>query len=286
MREGSSGRRWSASVLLMIVLVVAFALDRIGATYFGFAAAQHLALDGRDVARGHLWQLLTYQLLHGSVWHLAGNLIGIWFFGRFVEDRLGMARMLRIYLAAGLAGGLLQLVLGWVVPRYFGLVPVLGASAGVLGLLAAFAAMEPEGEILVMFVLPIRAKYLLMFSIGVALFFTLVPSDPTIAHAAHLGGLLAGLAYIRWGLRAEDSLRAWPRLRAAPPRRELVEAPAVRGRNRQKRSRGTPEDLTPADFISREVDPILDKISAHGIQSLTERERKILEVARSRMSRR
>jgi hypothetical protein len=79
----------------------------------------------------------------------------------------------------------------------------------------------------------------------------------------------------------------WPgksRSTAYSPPRELVGAKAKGGM--QRRAETSAEDLSPTEFISNEVDPILDKISAHGIQSLTERERKILEAARSKMGKR
>jgi len=107
-----------------------------------------------------------------------------------------------------------------------------------------------------------------------------------VAHAAHLGGILGGLAYLKWRHGLGVPLFSWPRFRRALPRRELVTARSARSSFWRKESSKLADDLPPAEFISREVDPILDKISAHGIQSLTERERKILEAARAKMSKR
>ncbi|MBI2928978.1 MAG: rhomboid family intramembrane serine protease [Verrucomicrobia bacterium] len=290
MRAPTYGRRMPAYVILMIVITVAFALQQINAVYIRQPVIQHLALSKSGLSHGYVWQLLTFQFLHGGLWHLFCNLIGIWCFGRFVEERLGSARMVRIYFACGVLGGVLHALMAFSFPSFFGLVPVVGASAGVCGLLAAFAMLEPEGEILLCFVIPVRAKYLLIASMGVALFFTIVPSEPGIAHAAHLGGMLGGIAYLRWGLRVEHAIATWVSGHRFPPMRprwELVGTPAKKS-SRWQRSKEAAEieDLPPAEFISREVDPILDKISAHGIQSLTERERRILEAARAKMSKR
>ena len=283
-------RRLSASVILMIVITIAFALQQINAVYIGKPFEGYLALSRAGISRGFLWQFLTFQFLHASFTHLFFNLISIWFFGRFVEERLGAPRMLRIYFTCGVLGGVLQMLMAFVAPGFFGQWHVYGASAGVCGLLAAFATLEPDGTILLFFVVPVRARHLLMASIGIAFFFTIVPSDPGIAHAAHLGGLLGGIAYIRRGLHWEQIFSETLQARRSRPlriNRELVRAPANKRTFWQSAAPAAEEeDLTATDFISQEVDPILDKISAHGIHSLTERERKILESARAKMAKR
>ena len=284
-----NSRRLSTTVALMIGITVAFAVQQINAVYVGLPVNEYLALSRSGISRGFVWQLLTFQFLHGGFGHLFWNLVGIWFFGRAVEERLGGPRMLRVYFICGVIGGLLQTVMAFVAPKFFGQWPVVGASAGVCGLLAAFATLEPDATILLFFVLPVRARHILIGSVGIAFFFTLVPSDPGIAHAAHLGGLLGGIVYIRRGLQIEHLIsERLSERHAQPPRpnRELVKTAASKRAFWQISKADEEDDLTPTEFISREVDPILDKISAHGIQSLTERERKILEAARAKMAKR
>jgi hypothetical protein len=101
-----------------------------------------------------------------------------------------------------------------------------------------------------------------------------------------LGGILTGLAYIRWITNAQKPLMMWQPFQAKAPRRELVKVQSRKPQIWQRPKPAETEDLPPAEFITKEVDPILDKISAHGIQSLTQRERQILEAARARMSKR
>jgi hypothetical protein len=176
----------------------------------------------------------------------------------------------------------LQALLQWLLPAYFGS-GTLGASAGVLGIIAAFALMEPEAPVFFSFILPMRAKHVLWIELGVALFFTLVPASSQTANAAHLGGILVAIVYMRW-----DSHRPplpWNPLLARRRKRQLVQAAAQVTRWRAKRDQSSAE-VPPDEFISREVDPILDKISAHGIHSLTPRERQILEAARAKMAKR
>jgi hypothetical protein len=167
-------------------------------------------------------------------------------------------------------------------PGHFGGSTV-GASAGVLGLLAAFALLHPDARISIFFVLPIQARYILWLELIVSAIFTAVPSRSGIAHAAHLGGILAAIAYMRW--EANRPAMQWNPLQGRRRKRELVQAAAKITRWRGQREE-RPAELPPEEFISKEVDPILDKISAHGIHSLTPRERQILEAARTKMGKR
>jgi membrane associated rhomboid family serine protease len=284
MRQGSLRGRWPITYWLIAINLGVFALQEIGWFYFGISA-RALALSADGLRHGYVWQLITFQFLHAGFGHILGNVIGLFFLGRMVEERLGSRGLLKVYLLSGVAGGLLQSVLSALWPEHFR--SVVGASAGVCGLLAAAAALDPNQPILAYLVLPIRIKYLLMFTAVVSIFYVFVPvrgEQGGVAHAAHLGGIIGGLAYMRWGAAWEDFFRVRrirrPRLRP----RELIRVRSSNAASWQ-RTRDT-EDLPPEEFISREVDPILDKISAHGIQSLTPRERQILERARSKMERR
>jgi membrane associated rhomboid family serine protease len=291
-RESVYRDRQPLSVQLMIALTAIYALQAIDQVYIRSNAEAWLALSIPGLRRGFVWQLVTFQFLHGGLLHLAGNLIGLWFFGRWVEEVLGRKRFALVYFGGGVLGGLLQAILMALFPRHFGQM-LFGASAGVYALLAVFARLESGAEIRLYFVLPISAKAMLWILGGISLFFTLVPADLSVAHAAHLGGLAAGIGFVHLGwhhdyvpLPWEGWLLAWRQKRrqnfSKPP-----QTPSRRPRERDtKTSAGSPPETLSADFISREVDPILDKISAHGIHSLTDRERTILEAARGRMSRR
>src|SRR5438445_12783682 len=136
---------------------------------------------------------------------------------------------------------------------------------------------------IVFFPARIKAKYLLWFAGLLSLYGTIIPFD-YVAHAAHLGGIAAGYAYLRWGMEAENFFAQRRRNRPRVRPRELMKVPLAKGAPWQ-RAKG-PEDVPAQEFISREVDPILDKISAQGIQSLTPREKQILEAARAKMDKR
>jgi membrane associated rhomboid family serine protease len=282
MREDPHRSRLSATVLIIIAVTVCFALQEIASFYFHRSGwiANYLALSTEGLRAGFVWQLLSFQFLHGGLMHLFFNALTLWFFGRPIEDRLGSHSFLKLYFISGAGGGLLQAGLGLIAPNHFGQFTY-GASAGICGLISAFALMDPHAEIRIWGVLPLKAKHLLWIGGGIALFFTLVPSGGGVAHAAHLGGYIAGIAYMRWD-RARPVVN-WNPLQGRRRKRQLVQAAAQITRWRGARDEQTAE-LPPEEFISREVDPILDKISAHGIHSLTPRERKILEAARAKMA--
>ena len=222
------------------------------------------------------------------------NMIGLYFFGRAMEDMLGSRGMLKLYLAQR-RGRADWCKLDWPSPLPTNFkAPVVGASAGIFGLIAAFATRVPDQPItmLIFFVLPVtfKARVLLIIEACIALAGILGPLLPrpvfagNMANGAHLGGMLAGIAWIRCGSWQRSPFNFWrPFWRRPQPRRA---PPRTASRRPWRSAAGKAEDLPPAEFISREVDPILEKISAHGIHSLTERERQILEAARSKMARR
>lgn len=292
MRDSDGRPPLTMTIKLMIALVASFAFLQIALVYFssGWLALLPLSLEG--VKRGYLWQVVTFQFVHVGLFHLACNLLGLWFCGRFIEHVLGARRFLLFYLGSGIAGGLLHLALAAAVPKEFG-VPVFGASAGVMALVALFCLFQPEAEFLVMFVVPIKAKMLLIAETSIALFFTLVPSDPGIAHAAHLGGIAAAFLFFR--RRWHEELMTVPGTALLNRLAKLFRRQTGHPVRPPRPARGTPSDTdpweesrnpSPEDFMVREVDPILEKIAAHGLHSLTAKEKETLERARSRMGKR
>jgi membrane associated rhomboid family serine protease len=286
--------RLSVTVWLILINFAVYAVQLIFplatavAGRGGVYLENYLALYPPDLLHGQVWQLLTFQFLHAGPAHLLGNCLVLYMFGRPLEMELGRQRYLGLYLGAGVAGGLLQAACGLALPAHFGLPHTVGASAGVFGLVAAFAWLrwnEPL-NLLIAFVLPVtlKAKWLLAVETVLAVFGMLRPDQ--IAHAAHLGGILAGVAFARllqsdfWRPRRRRESHAW--LRPFDPAHSEAPRPArtLRAAVAPPRRRSAEDE----DFISREVDPILEKISAHGIQSLTEDEKRILETARHRMT--
>lgn len=282
MRQPSYRTAFTVTQKLMMVLAAVFALQCINAVYLQTRAESWLALTTDGLKSGFVWQFFTFQFLHGGLFHLLMNLLGLWFLGSWTERVLGTKRYLIFFALCGVGGGLLQGALMLLFPGHYGNL-LYGASAGTSGMLALFAVLEAESEIRWNFIIPIRAKHLLWLQAGISLFFTLVPANQGVAHAAHLGGILAGLAFARMGWHHDYVPLPWEKWFARKPGKPEL---AIREAGFELRGSTKAEEPLSADFISKEVDPILDKISAHGIHSLTDKERKILEQARAAMAKR
>jgi len=285
MRESPRGFQWSATIGLLILNGVAFLLQITVLPHL--IHEDHLALSLEGLRRGYVWQLFTFQLLHSGWMHLLLNCWALYVFGREVELALGKPRFLLLYFTSGVGGGLLHAFAAFVWPRYFDTL-VVGASAGVFGVVSAFALLWPDRRLtlFLFYVIPVNLQArtlliaeLVMTGLGIAF-----PTSQLImaifgntAHVAHLGGILAGLAFVRWSEKLSGAFRSEPEAaRPSVPFRFF-------GGKRAKSE--PPAEPAAGEFISREVDPILDKISAHGIQSLTPREREILDAARQKMTR-
>ncbi|MFL2907801.1 MAG: rhomboid family intramembrane serine protease [Limisphaerales bacterium] len=275
----------SLCLTLILINVACYILQH---TVRGFE--ETLALFPQRLQNGNVWELLSYQFLHGGLFHLLINCAMIWFAGRQIEEALGKAKFLVLYLVAGIFGGLLQCALSW-----SGFLPpagVVGASAGIFGLIAAFAMVYWERELtfLIMFVIPVRmkAKYLLI-ALAVIGVLGVISKEGGIAHGAHLGGMIWGVLFILLFIQGGTYSGAepwWDQLRdrfSSGHRRKVVTIDG--GARAYSRGQIKAEEVDEIDFVESEVDPILDKISEKGIQSLTERERKILEQARKKMRR-
>ncbi|HLP76948.1 MAG TPA: rhomboid family intramembrane serine protease [Candidatus Paceibacterota bacterium] len=292
MRQADGGSNWSATIALLVINVVVFLFQLAlpSRLYNPFSFYFELSLDG--LKHGFVWQLLTFQVMHDphNFLHIAFNSLALFFFGRAVEANLGRWRFLQLYFLSGVVGGLVQMLFALLIPAHFD-APVVGASAGVSGLIAAFAAMNWENRFTMFFYffpVPMRGKTLLWFSVGMAILgvgMGAISSSGRVAHAAHLGGLLAGALFIWLGIGQRSMPWSWRPFDSRKRRRNLINAAVVK-------TQGWPggkvisADVPEEEFISKEVDPILDKISEHGIQSLTPREREILERARNKMGKR
>jgi membrane associated rhomboid family serine protease len=285
MRQPEYGRHMSLTVALLIVNAIVFVFKLVVSGYSRslFIEDHYFALSVEGLKNGFVWQLLTFQFMHAGLWHLVFNCWAIYVFGRAIEETLGWKKFLILYLSSGVIGGICQVLAALLWPGLFG-GPVVGASAGVFGLIAAFAVLFPERELvmLLFFILPIRlsAKMLLMLLAVLALAGVIFPINH-VANAAHLGGMLTGVVFIRQFIQGRWRQSGFPSGDAVPG--EFITGWAGKSSLWRSAANKPDEDLSTDEFVKSEVDPILDKISRHGIQSLTERERQILEKARARM---
>ena len=286
MRQPDYLPRVSLTVALIIVNAIIYVFELVvsGHSRSLLIEDHYFALSVEGLKHGFVWQLLTFQFMHAGLLHLVVNCWAIYVFGRAIEEALGWKKFLILYLSSGVVGGICQVLAGWLWPGLFG-GPVVGASAGGFGLIAAFAVLFPERELvlLLFFIIPIRlsAKMLLMLSAVLALAGIVFPINH-VANAAHLGGMLTGVIFIRQFIQGRWSRSGFPSGGAAPG--EFISGWVGKSSLWRSASNKPDEDLSNDEFVKSEVDPILEKISRRGIQSLTERERQILEKARERMA--
>lgn len=127
------------------------------------------------------WTVLTYMFLHGDIWHILFNMMGLFFFGPAVEQQIGSDRFVRLYFLSGISGALLSTVLA---PQ----TGIIGASAGVFGIMLAFAHFWPNAPIYIWGILPVPARVLVLVTTALSLYSGITGSRGGVADFAHLGG--------------------------------------------------------------------------------------------------
>jgi membrane associated rhomboid family serine protease len=146
------------------------------------------------------WQLITYAFLHGNLAHIFLNMFALFMFGRGLELYWGSRRFLIYYFVCVLSAAVTQLL---VESASRGTEPVLGASGGVFGLLLAFAWYFPRQKLIVLPIpIPVPAWLFVTIYAAIELFSGLTRTQQSVAHFAHLGGMLGGaLCILYWQAR-------------------------------------------------------------------------------------
>lgn len=202
------------------------------------------------------WTIITYMFVHGSVTHILFNMLALYFFGPRVEERLGSRRFMTLYMLSGISGAALSFV-------FARQSPILGASAAVFGVMLAFATFWPTDQIYIMGILPLQARVAVLLMAAIALWSGVQGSRSGVADFAHLGGFVGGWLYLQWVNRTSGA-KKFKTKTVAPVGRDIL--------SNYKRI-----DPRSIHEVNRdEVNRILDKISAKGLNSLTSQERLFL----------
>ncbi len=233
-----------------------------------------------------VWQLITYQFMHGSFTHILFNMFALWMFGIEIENLWGSKKFIYYYLLCGVVAGLFQIFL---TPLLTGLVgPTIGASGAIYGVLIAFGVIFPNRYIFLYFFIPVKAKYLITFLILIE-FFAISPGS-NIAHLAHLGGALAGFIYILLDKNSNAAIKnifntsSFKIKKPYNPFGGISDSFKHKEDNVQEAKFYEINDEVKKEDISQEqIDKILDKISQSGYQNLTDKEKKILFEASKKM---
>ena len=149
-----------------------------------------------------IWQPITYMFLHGDLFHILFNMLGIWMFGVELERMWGTRFFVKYYAITGV-GAAVTTVIFSLLPFQFSSfmydVPTIGASGALYGVLLAFALYYPNRPILMMLLFPVPARYFVMIIGAISFLSSINGPGGGVAHAAHLGGLVVGYAYLRGG---------------------------------------------------------------------------------------
>ncbi|UCF19883.1 MAG: rhomboid family intramembrane serine protease [Gemmatimonadota bacterium] len=208
------------------------------------------------------WTVVTYMFLHGGLLHLLFNMIGLFFFGPRLEQRLGSRHFLGLYFASGIAGALLSLLSPYA--------RIVGASGAVFGVLLGFARYWPRVQILIWGIVPIEARLLVPIMTALSLFGGFSGRSGGIAHFAHLGGFLGGYLYLKW-MEHRSPARRFQKQATAPIRKSAARL----GGDIERWEKIRPEDLHPVN--REELDRVMEKIRDSGVGSLTADERAFLD---------
>jgi len=142
---------------------------------------------------GHVWQVITYSVLHDITGpsHVLFNVLGLFFLGPALERRWGPRGFLQFVVFSALIAGVFSLAVGLLWPDLFG-GSVVGVSGAVMAILAAFSFVMPETTILLFFVVPVQARWIVWIAVGIdAMVFLSSPRGGDLAVHTHLGGVLA-----------------------------------------------------------------------------------------------
>ncbi len=245
-----------------------------GWLYFSTARALIVDQPFFGWAGREFWRFIGFQFVHADLNHVLFNMLSLFFFGGVIESYLGKKRYLAFYLLCGICGALLYLALnlgGWAVVLFGGkpipgllfndpYTPLIGASAGIFGIMFAAARLAPNTQVLLLFFIPMRLRTLAFLLAGYAIYTVVRAGDNAGGEAAHIGGAIAGWYFIKNTHHLHgffDFLgRADPTSRSAVARRAARVAPD-----------------------NAEIDRILAKIQSHGIGSITKAERDVLSRA-------
>lgn len=162
-------------------------------TYMSRAAEIELSLiPGLTLYEGRFWQPLSYMFVHADVTHLLFNSLGLYFFGSVMEKTLGSIEFIILYLVTGFLAGLASLAMYAITGQY--LVQLVGASGAVFAVLFLFAVYYPDSRIMVFYLFPVRAKWLVLYFTIISILFGIGGRSST-AHLTHLFGFAFSYVY-------------------------------------------------------------------------------------------
>jgi membrane associated rhomboid family serine protease len=276
------------NVMIFIAILIAVAVsDAVNFPIVGTIVKENFSLHpSLSVFITRPWTLITYFFSHAlsDFFHILFNMLVFYWFGKLFIEYLGSDKLIAVYVLGGLAGGLAYLLMFNTVPYYIerAFIPevlktyqfpgMVGASAAVYAVVVAIATLIPDYTFYLMFLGPVRIKYIAAFYVVVSLLGTIGTNAG--GNIAHLGGALIGFVYtkqlqagINWGSWITVTLQFFRDMFKPRPRVKV----SYRSEKKQEPKKSGKPSVSQA-----ELDAILDKISAAGYESLTKDEKEKL----------
>tara|TARA_X000001036_G_scaffold199246_1_gene187475 strand:+ start:158 stop:985 length:828 start_codon:yes stop_codon:yes gene_type:complete len=195
-----------------------------------------------------IWQPFTYMFFHGDIWHVLINMFVLWMFGTELERAWGKKNFLRFYFITGVGSGLGTMLFG-----LQSLVPIVGASGAIYGVLLAYGVLFPNRTVYLYGIIPIKSIWFVI-GIGLIAFFSSFNNFTNISHLTHLFGMVIGYLYLK---RPVHFRALWFSVF-----KKVLE---YRIQNREKK-------ISHSIEMERDLNSILDKINREGFRSLTQEE--------------
>lgn len=225
------------------------------------------------------WSIITYMFVHGGFFHIFFNMLFLYMFGRLYMQYLGGRSFLSTYLLGGIAGGILYVIMFNIFPVFADATPFsknIGASAGVMAIVIATAAYNPNFEVKLFFTLRVKIWWAAALFVVSDLIYLPGKDDNVGGHIAHIGGAILGYIVIRQLKKGKDITAGFSRLmdnlanmfKAKPKVRKVYSNP--------KQTRTDDEYNTKKVSSQQHMNEILDKISRSGYESLSKEEKDYL----------
>jgi membrane associated rhomboid family serine protease len=225
------------------------------------------------------WTIITYAFAHSytRILHILGNMLALYWFGKLLVEYLGSEKLTAIYILGALSGAIIFLIAFNTIPKLsdFPNDSMVGASGAVYAVMVAAATLLPDYTFFLIFIGPVRIKYIALFFIVGSLIGT--TSSNAGGNLAHLGGALMGFTYIKQ-LQAGVNWGGW--ITATLSWFKSLFTPSSKVKVTYRKSEPRPAQSAPASKMSKasqdEIDAILDKISDRGYESLSKEEKEKL----------
>ena len=186
---------WNANMMIVALNVLVFFISNYVYPYLTYMLA---LMPLRIIAEpSSCYTFVSYMFVHGSIYHLFSNMLGLVIFGTILERRIGSKEYLLFYFLTGTLSGVLSFLFYYLMGSYF--VFLLGASGALYAVMLLFAVFFPDAMVFVFGIIPMRAITLVVFYFIIE-FASSFASDG-ISHITHLFGLLAALLYIMIRMR-------------------------------------------------------------------------------------